>query len=290
ATATGAVVGTAAYLAPEQVRGGPVEPAADVFALGLVLLEALTGRLEYPGTVIESATARLHRRPVVPHGLPWNLTELFTAMTDPDPAERPTAAAIATTALAPVHSPLAAPRALSAAPPPDPPSGAAHPVLPRRRDRLASRTPVLVIAGLLLAVLLGGVSLLTTTAHLNAATPPAKASAPAPSTREVAGGPTTEPATSSASAVAPPAAPLPADVASPAAMAPVAAHTRTSQIADGNDHAASVERVHATDSPRTVEDADEHAAGNANGKDKGDGNGNGKQKDKHGSNSGEKGD
>ena len=48
-TGTGYVVGTAAYLAPEQVRGEWVGPEADVYALGLVLLEALTGRREYPG-------------------------------------------------------------------------------------------------------------------------------------------------------------------------------------------------------------------------------------------------
>ncbi|OLT01609.1 hypothetical protein BJF90_30680 [Pseudonocardia sp. CNS-004] len=48
ATADGCVVGTAAYLAPEQVRGEVVAPATDVYALGLVLLEALTGRGEFP--------------------------------------------------------------------------------------------------------------------------------------------------------------------------------------------------------------------------------------------------
>ena len=66
ATATGAVAGTAAYLAPEQVRGETVGPAADVYALGLVLIEARTGQREYPGAMVESATARLYRRPVVP--------------------------------------------------------------------------------------------------------------------------------------------------------------------------------------------------------------------------------
>ena len=94
-TATGAVAGTAAYLAPEQVRGETVDPSVDVFALGLVLIEALTGEREYPGTLAESAAARLHRRPVVPAGLPSDLAAVLAAMTDPDPALRPSAAAVA---------------------------------------------------------------------------------------------------------------------------------------------------------------------------------------------------
>jgi eukaryotic-like serine/threonine-protein kinase len=95
-TTEGCVVGTAAYLAPEQVRGEPVGPPADVYALGLLLLEALTGRREYPGAAIESATARLFRRPVVPDELPAELGRVLTAMTADDPAERPTAAEVAT--------------------------------------------------------------------------------------------------------------------------------------------------------------------------------------------------
>ena len=94
-TGTGYVVGTAAYLAPEQVRGEWVGPEADVYALGLVLLEALTGRREYPGALVESATARLHRAPGIPEKLPGVLRTTLHTMTALEPAARPTAAEVA---------------------------------------------------------------------------------------------------------------------------------------------------------------------------------------------------
>jgi eukaryotic-like serine/threonine-protein kinase len=100
-TATGSTVGTPAYMAPEQVRGHRVGPAADVYALGLVLLEALTGLREYQGTVVESAVARLHRDPVVPSGLPPGLGRVLRAMTAQDPADRPSAATVARTLTGP---------------------------------------------------------------------------------------------------------------------------------------------------------------------------------------------
>ncbi|WP_158228140.1 serine/threonine-protein kinase [Pseudonocardia sp. MH-G8] len=107
ATTNGSVVGTAAYLAPEQARGEQVGPAADVYALGLVLLEALTGHREYPGGAVESAIARLHRSPRVPDGLPAELGELLVAMTDLEPQRRPTADQVATALVA---RPASAPR------------------------------------------------------------------------------------------------------------------------------------------------------------------------------------
>ncbi|MGN6607847.1 MAG: protein kinase domain-containing protein [Jatrophihabitans sp.] len=94
-TREGLTVGTASYLAPEQVRGSAVGPEADVYSLGLVLLEALTGRRVYDGTAIEAAVARLARQPEIPRDLPMPWPILLAAMTALDPADRPTAAEVA---------------------------------------------------------------------------------------------------------------------------------------------------------------------------------------------------
>ncbi|GAA4810154.1 hypothetical protein GCM10023200_54910 [Actinomycetospora chlora] len=89
-TATGMVIGTASYLSPEQVRGQQVGPASDVYALGLVLLECITARREYPGNALEAAVARLHRAPEIPPDLPPALGNLLAGMTLDEPTERPT--------------------------------------------------------------------------------------------------------------------------------------------------------------------------------------------------------
>ena len=94
-TSTGLMVGTASYLAPEQVAGERVGPPADVYALGLVLLESLTGRREYAGSTVEVALARLHRQPVVPADLPAGWAPLLHAMTGRDPRARPSAGQVA---------------------------------------------------------------------------------------------------------------------------------------------------------------------------------------------------
>jgi serine/threonine protein kinase len=98
-TTPGLLVGTAAYVAPEQVRGEALTPAADIYALGLVLLEALTGRRAYPeATGIGAIMARLTNPPGIPEALPAPWRELLAAMTATDPAARPTALDIAVTA------------------------------------------------------------------------------------------------------------------------------------------------------------------------------------------------
>ncbi|MEU2546985.1 serine/threonine-protein kinase [Streptomyces roseolus] len=91
----GALVGTASYMAPEQALGRETGPAADVYSLGLVLLEALKGEAEYGGAPLEAALAHLHRPPVLPPGLPPELARLLAAMTDRSPEARPDAAVCA---------------------------------------------------------------------------------------------------------------------------------------------------------------------------------------------------
>lgn len=90
-TDTGFTMGTAAYLSPEQVKGERVTPACDVYALGLVLLEALTGRRAYEGTPTEAASARLHRPPDVPEELGHAWHDLLVTMTSAAPEDRPDA-------------------------------------------------------------------------------------------------------------------------------------------------------------------------------------------------------
>ena len=95
-TSPGMIVGTAAYLAPEQVRGESPAPAADVYSLGLVLLEALTARPAFGAAVgPEAVVARLTTSPAIPDNLPDEWRELLIAMTAANPTRRPTALQVA---------------------------------------------------------------------------------------------------------------------------------------------------------------------------------------------------
>src|SRR4051812_47858643 len=91
-TRTGDVLGTPAYFAPEQVAGEAVGPPADIYALGIVLIECLSGERPFTGTAMEVAMARLARPPEIPPGLPADWASLLTAMTRRQPGERPAAA------------------------------------------------------------------------------------------------------------------------------------------------------------------------------------------------------
>jgi serine/threonine protein kinase len=91
-TQTGAVLGTAGYLSPEQALGQPIGPPSDVYSLGLVLLESLTATRSYPGTAVESAMARLQRQPEIPVELGADWVAVLAGMTALNPADRLTSA------------------------------------------------------------------------------------------------------------------------------------------------------------------------------------------------------
>jgi len=95
---SGLLLGTVAYLSPEQVERGIADARSDVYAAGLVLFEMLTGTKAFTGdTPIHVAYQHVHGGVPVPsdrvHGVPPALDDLVAVATARDPDERPTDAA-----------------------------------------------------------------------------------------------------------------------------------------------------------------------------------------------------
>lgn len=83
--------GTPHYLSPEAVHGHHTTSSSDIYALGLVIFEMLTGIKAFPGPALESMVARTLRSPRLPDTVLRRWSRLLHSMTEPDPARRPTA-------------------------------------------------------------------------------------------------------------------------------------------------------------------------------------------------------
>ena len=93
-TLTGDLVGTLRFVAPEVLAGEPAAPAADVWALGAVLYEAVTGRRPFDASSPAALLASQRTLPPM-DGIDPALAPLLGRMLDPDPAGRPAATAVA---------------------------------------------------------------------------------------------------------------------------------------------------------------------------------------------------
>jgi serine/threonine-protein kinase len=170
ALTTGEMLGTPAYLAPERVLGNPATPAADIYALGVVLYELLAGRRPFDdGSDIELAMANVHAQPAplalaAPSAPPSMVAACEQAMAKDPSARPPSAAAFAQLVRAqgpgpgrPATRPLPLPAAVASNVPTFPQGAGRRRSRSRRRGLLVA----LLLAGAVLAALpvLGGGSL-----------------------------------------------------------------------------------------------------------------------------------
>ncbi|MGU3647366.1 serine/threonine-protein kinase, partial [Microbacterium sp. C23T] len=166
-TTPGVIVGTMAYVAPEQARGVVPAPPADIYAFGLLLIEALTGERPFgEAEGIGTVMARLSSAPKIPESLHPSWKGLLRGMTAIRPDDRPTALEVVSAAsrLAAMENtiarenadPATAPVAVPALGPVTAPTQVFSPALPtpaqqggalRRDARLAAAAVAATTAG-----------------------------------------------------------------------------------------------------------------------------------------------
>jgi eukaryotic-like serine/threonine-protein kinase len=172
-TETGTLLGTAAYISPEQAAGEPAVPASDVYSFGVILFRALTGRLPFEAdTSLELAAKHLREPPPPVHDLrpdaPPDLAALADAALAKNPAARPAGGAALAEALG-----VAVPSTAIAGP-----AEAITRVMPRvvpaRLRRLPSAA-VIAIPAALLALAGAGLAVLATRGGSGGSPPPTRA-------------------------------------------------------------------------------------------------------------------
>ena len=87
-TRAGMILGTAAYMSPEQARGKPVDKRADIWAFGVVLYEMLTGRQAFPGDTITDVLAAVVTKEPDWDRVPVKVRRLLEACLQKDPKQR----------------------------------------------------------------------------------------------------------------------------------------------------------------------------------------------------------
>ena len=142
-TATGMVMGTPGYIAPERISGGQTGAASDLYALGIVAYECLAGSRPFSGAPLDVAIAHRDRPlPPLPPSVPAEVAALVMMLTAKDPAWRPGSAGEVADQAARLRDGLLAPAGHTPAPAGPPltaadnllaPARAAAPSRPRRR-------------------------------------------------------------------------------------------------------------------------------------------------------------
>ncbi|MEU8228388.1 serine/threonine-protein kinase [Actinoplanes sp. NPDC048967] len=213
---TGATFGTPAYVAPERLDGKPAEPATDVYGLGVLLFEMVTGQPPYPvDTWEELARARAQGAAALPSELPPAFRELVTRCLVDEPDRRPSAAEVGK-GLAELAEPEEPEQLVPVATVTGhraEPGGGGRPGSGRRRLVLWSSLVALVVSALALFAAMGTSRSTVEAGRSPAASPPpASLRPPAPS---AAPRPSAQPATKATprAAVTTAAPPLDADVA-----------------------------------------------------------------------------